>query len=495
MYILVLESSTASAKAMLYDTADSSRVVRSQAYRQTGADTGKRDVEGVFQETADLGRELATGKDVAAIALSCTWHSLLLCGQDMSPRTPVYLWSNTEASELCGKLRKDTAYTRSYYQKTGCMVNAIYPFFKLKLLAQQGYDLTRHRILGQGSYNTFRLTGEWVVTDAVASGSGLMDIRAKTFDPELLRELGIKDINLGRLATYKETLPLSKEGAAMLGLSPGIPVIAAMPDGALNQVGSGAMAEGVMTLSLGTSGAMRLTVSRPVMPDTPGAWCYLGPDTWLSGAATSGCCNCVDWFRDSLCGGEASYATLDAEAAGQVGDTPVFLPFLYGERCPGWQDDRRGGFLHVMPSHTRGSLYRGLLEGILFNLYQCYQLLCGVHGTPDQIRLSGGIANSPFWTQMCADVFGHEMDMDDEMHASMMGGVRLASRILGIAAGAGSVGDTGIAGAADIAEGAGNLDSGCDSGVSGRRITPNPEATKTYREKYSRYLEYYDKAL
>ena len=43
-----------------------------------------------------------------------------------------------------------------------------------------------------------------------------------------------------------------------------------------------------------------------------------------------------------------------AEAAGVEelrGDVPVFLPFLFGERCPGWCDSRRAGFYQVKASH------------------------------------------------------------------------------------------------------------------------------------------------
>ena len=467
MLILVLESSTSSAKAMLYDTDSGAIETRAAAFRTAGPVPGTHLAEDVFQDMASLGRGLAAGKDVAAIALSCAWHSVMLCDSDMQPLTPVYLWTNTDASALCDDLRRDAGFTTAYYHQTGCMVNAIYPFFKLKYLASSGYRLSDYRIMGQGTYNTWRLTGAWVVTDAVASGSGLLDIHTLSFDPALLGELGITASHLGEPVTWRDTLPLSEEGAALLGLAPGIPVIASMPDGALNQAGSGAMGEGLMSLSLGTSGALRLAVSRPVIPESPSLWCYRGPDRWLSGAATSGCCNCVDWFSRAL-GAGAGLAELDAMAARVTGETPVFLPFLFGERCPGWDDGRRGGFLHLKPSHSMGDMYRGVLEGVLFNLYQCYEALCRVNGAPHTIRLSGGITHSPFWMQMCADVFDRIMLQDATAHASMMGGVNLARHMLGLLRDLGEV-----------------------EAQSGVQIVPDPGATEVYRQKYARYLDCY----
>ena len=78
-------------------------------------------------------------------------------------------------------------------------------------------------------------------------------------------------------------------------------------DGGLNQVGVGALEKGVATLSVGTSGAVRLTTDRPIIPETPGTWCYLSPKSWLSGAATNGCCNCIDWARTRLFPAGTSY--------------------------------------------------------------------------------------------------------------------------------------------------------------------------------------------
>ncbi len=78
-----------------------------------------------------LEEQLAEGREISIISLSGTWHSVLLCDRRMRPATPVYPWSYTGAAPLCGRLREDAGFVEDYYQKTGCMVNATYPFFKL----------------------------------------------------------------------------------------------------------------------------------------------------------------------------------------------------------------------------------------------------------------------------------------------------------------------------------------------------------------------------
>lgn len=470
MKILVLEASTTSAKTMVYDTETRGQEVRTKVFTPTYEDLTVQDADAVFTELMALGREACRGLEIDIIALSGTFHNLLLCDEKMHPVSPVYLWSNREAADLCHRLRLEKDYVGTYNRKTGCMVNASYPYFKLRHMKEKGYDLVKYRIAGQGSYDMYRLTGEWVIMDSLASGTGLVDIREKTYDRGLLEELGLDIAQLPRIVDFRETFPLFSEGAEILGLREGIPVIATGPDGALNQVGSGALKDGVMTFSVGTSGALRLGAPKPVLPETPSTWCYLAPKGWLIGAATSGASNCVDWYKDRMFPEGTTYETVE-NGFGAMVDAPIFLPFLFGERCPGWEDDRNAAFMEIKPHHTPHDFYRSILEGVLFNLLQCYQILVELNGIPERIRLSGGIVHSTFWTQMCADIFGLDMEIDDVSHSSLMGGIVLGMAVLGVVE--------------DIED---------FETATVRVVHPDPSMAGIYEERYLRYKYWYGKS-
>lgn len=492
MHVLVLEASTTSAKAMLHDLdggpdngspvsgglVESSPVdgrpgrVRVRPYPPMLADPTLHDPQVVVDTVVAVGRELldqfpGLRRDIAMIALGGAWHSVLLCDTDLEPVTPVLPWSFTGASDLCAVLRADADYVDEFAQRTGCMVNAIYPYFKLQLLREQGYDLAAHRIVGQGTFLFHRLTGTVRSSAAMASGSGLLNIHDRTWDETLLASLGIGPEQLGELTGSDAAAPLTAEAAARLGLPAGIPVLPANPDGGLNQLGAGALEEGVMTFSVGTSGALRLSTSRPLISPSHATWCYLSPGGWLSGAATNGACNCVDWFRRSL-PQPSSYRDLEAAASGPD-STPVFLPFLFGERCPGWDDERTGGFTGLRPQHTVADLYLGLQEGILFNLLQCFRALVDAGGDPHTVMLSGGILNSARWTQMAADIFARPMHVTSLEHASLLGGAILAGHALG------RIGD--LKDFTPTVE---------------RVIDPDPATAGLYEHKMERYLAAYD---
>lgn len=471
MYILVLESSTTSAKAMYYDTESGEYEVDARPYSLDYADDHTRfKPDKVFMQTVAVGRELVRGRDVDAVALCSAWHSVGLFNERLEPVTPMYQWTSSYGSEFSSARRADEAYTNNYYETTGCMVNAIYPFFKLLKLAGT-HDMTHIRAMGQGSYNNFRMTGELAVTDCILSGSGLMDIRRLTYADDLLQEIGIDKSHLPPLCTYKEKFMLSDEAAKLLGIKAGVPVIPTCADGALNQTGSGALHGEIMTFSVGTSGAIRLNSHTPRLSDGRKTWCYRTPSSWLSGAATNGATNCIDWFKQLAFGNEVTYSDIEANIR-ELDNTPVFLPFVFGERCPGWRDETRGGFRNLCPQHTLYDMYLGIEEGILFNLLQCYkELTRGAH-EPTHIRLSGGILNSKKWAQMCADIFGRTLEIDGCKHASLMGGVVLAKERLGLI---GRIEDHTLPPAG--------------------YVMPRLEKKAQYEQKFERYMHFYEESI
>ncbi|MCC8190640.1 MAG: hypothetical protein LIP77_08405 [Planctomycetes bacterium] len=467
MQVLILESSTSAAKALLYDSDAGVLAVESENYGPDIDAGGVHDAQAVFTATMRLGRKVAAGQDIAAVSVGGVWHSILACDTRMRPVSPAYLWNFTGTDSICRAIRDDPAAAREIYRHTGCMPNITYSPYAILYMRQNGLDPAGKYFCSQGGYNFFHLTGERYETRNIVSGMGLLNTHELRYDDGILDRCGLRPEQLGELVEYRSFRPLTPAGAELLGVAAGIPVIPPHSDGALNQVGNGAMRPGRMTFSVGTSAAIRLTTDRPILSDPPATWCYVGVEEWMSGAATNGACNCVNWFKETLLGDTWSFGQLEADLL-DPGRTPVFLPFLFGERCPGWQDTRRGGFQDLTGRDDAPALFRAVSEGILFNVYQCYEILTALAGNPDRIILSGGILNSAGWTQMAADIFGRELFLSDNAHASMLGGAALALYAAGALADPRDFGDEALA---------------C--------VQPRPEAGDGYRRKYDRYLECY----
>lgn len=477
MYILALEASTSAAKAVIYKKDEGIIATAGESYPENISNVITQEPDEIYRVLIKCVKELLQTVDVKidGIGISSTWHSLLYLDSDRRPIGRTLTWANTLAAETVQTHRQDKDLGNWIYQKTGCPIHSMYPLWKWIHMKETGMvdpNAKYYYISSQPEYIYEKMTGDIGVSRSVASGTGFMNIHTLDWDDEVLDMAGIEREQLAPLYEPDHWAPLCEEAARELGLEAGIPVTIAGPDGALNQIGAGAMGEGIMTLSVGTSGALRIACDEPLLPEDPSTWCYyVGAGKRLAGAATSGAGNCVQWFARRLNQGRASYKELDAMIEGvSLEDAPIFLPFLYGERCPGWEDSRLGGFQDLKGTHEIQHLYYAVLEGILFNLYQCYEILAEVGEEPKEIRISGGIENSPIWLQMAADIFQRDIYTSRIEHASIMGAVVVTLKALGA------------------------LESLEDFKMpSGDRIVPDQSKIEIYQKRFARYKEWYKK--
>ncbi|MFW5991989.1 MAG: gluconokinase [Halanaerobiaceae bacterium] len=473
MNVLALEVSTSSAKAIAYSSEEGILYSDSIPYGRSVGSITSQNPDGVYNTVLECGHNVVKAVDckIDIIALASTWHSFLMLDKDRKPVDKIRTWANTEASATASKYRQDDEFSHYIYQKTGCPVHSIYPLWKWMYLKSKMSFAGQVYISSKAEYIFEKLTGEIAVSKSTASGTGFMNINTLEWDEDILKFAGLKKEQLSPLYEYDYTGCLVKTAADRMGLAAGIPVVITGPDGGLNQIGSGALKEGMMTLSVGTSGALRLVTPRVLLPEKPSTWCYyLLEDKRLAGAATSGAGNCIDWFMKNINNENLGYEQLDQLASDIKRESaPIFLPFLYGERCPGWQDNRTGGFFNMKGSHKVGHLYYAVLEGILFNLFHSYRILVGVGSCPEEIRVSGGINNSGFWLQMLADILQREIYISSVKDASTMGAVAVAEEIMGTIK--------------DLK----NFDS-----LENSKKIPEPGKKLIYKKRFTKYINYYN---
>lgn len=473
MNVIGLEVSTSAAKGILFSPEEGVIDTVSVKYRE-GADTLTIEPQEVLVAAQEaLTRVVkSTDRPISAIGLGGAWHSLLLLDEKRLPLGPIYTWADVSASSTVERLKKDRQFILNCYQRTGNMVHAMYPVWKyyhLQTTEPETVSKTRY-ISSQLEYVFEHLTGEIGVSKCLASASGFFNIHQLDWDQELLRFVNLDRSQFAELKEPPYAAGLRAAVAQETGLPAGIPVTVGYADGAMNQVGIGGDREGIMSFSVGTSAAIRMVSAQPIIPATPSTWCYyLYHGKRLVGASTQGACSCVDWFLNNLPPNVRSYDLLEEAAAGiKIEEAPFFLPFLFGERCPGWQDKRLGNFMDLKPGHGLGDLYFAILEGVLFNVYHCYQILTEIGGVPEKIMISGGIMNSRLWLQMAADIFERDLLTTGVTNDSTVG-----AAVLGVQA-------------------AGGLRTGERFTPKTSKGTPPPSKNSSlYQERFQRYLELY----
>ena len=292
------------------------------------------------------------------------------------------------------------------------------------------FDKIRHIMLPK-DYINFKLTGNYATDVSDASGMLLLDVEKRAWSEEMLGYLGITEEMLPKLfESYEVTGTVSEEVKELLGLEGEILVAAGAGDQAAGAVGTGTVEEGIVSVTLGTSGVV-FAAHETYAVDSEGnrlhAFCHANGKYHSMGVMLSAA-NCLDWWVKSVNKG-VSFETLLEEAAkvDPGSSNLVFLPYLMGERTPYADPDAKGSFVGLTMTTERGHMTRAVLEGVAFGLNDSLEILRDLKVPVNEVRVIGGGARSELWKQILADVFAVEIQEINTNQGGALGAAILAA--------------------------------------------------------------------
>lgn len=287
------------------------------------------------------------------------------------------------------------------------------------------------KLLDVKDWLMLRATGHAVTTADLANVTWMMDTRKG-------RE-GWSDQLIGRFGLRRELLPAIVEGTASpggltaaaaseLGLAEGLPVFAGAGDVCAAAIGSGAVEDGELHISLGTSSWISGFYPGRRLSASEGYATILSPfgNRPLLIATQESAGSCLDWLDDVI-GHEPA-----ADPPGVA--PPLFLPWLAGERVPVDDNRLRGGFLGLSLQHGRASLRRAVIEGVALNTRWAWQSVARQRGTRHAhlLRAVGGGALNGALCQAMADCLGADIAVArDPRNAGVRGAAAIAAAGLG----------------------------------------------------------------
>lgn len=443
-YFLGIDSSTTATKALLMDSDGKVVGVASSEYgyetprplwsEQEPALWWTATISSIRQVLAETG---VAPDAVKGIGLTGQMHGLVLLDADGQSLRPAILWNDQRTGAECDEMRARIGKQR-LIATTGN--DALTGFTAPKILWVKNnepaiYGRVAHILLPK-DYVRLQLTGVYATDKAGASGTQLFDIEQREWSGEVVSALGIDPAWLPR--TFEGTAVtghLTPSAAQIIGLTAGIPVVGGGGDQAANAVGTGAVVDGVVALSLGTSGVVFASSDQPIVEPNGRlhAFCHAAPGKWHLMGVMLSAAGSLRWFRDT-CAPGLDFETLFAEAAAAPpgSDGLLFLPYLTGERTPHPDPLARGAFVGLTVRHTRAHLTRAVLEGVAFGLRDSFELMKAA-GLADvtQVRVSGGGTRSPLWRQILADVLQAEMATINTAEGAAYGAALLAAVGLG----------------------------------------------------------------
>jgi gluconokinase len=441
--VLGVDIGTTSAKAVAFD-ADGRELGRGEAaYPLLEPEPGQavQDPGAVVDGTLAAIRAGAAaarerGARVAALSFSGAMHSLV--GLDAGGRalTPLITWGDMRATEQAARLRTEHP---ELHDRTGTPLHPMAPLPKLLWLAEHEPETfaAAWRWAGIKELVVARLTGAWAVDHSIASGTGLLNLRALDWDREALALAGLDAGALSPLVPATQLLELDAAAAADLGLQAALPLVVGAADGPLANLGVGAVHHGVAACSIGTSGALRLMVERPAVDRRRSAFCYaLTPGRWVVGGAINNGGVVLRWAGEALAPDLGPHAEAEllalAETVPAGSDGLVMLPYLLSERAPHWSSEPRGAYVGLTRHHGRAHLVRAALEGVCLQLALVLASMRDAGNDVREIRATGGFARSALWRQMLADALGMPIGFPAGHEGSAFGAALLGMEALGL---------------------------------------------------------------
>lgn len=380
--------------------------------------------------------------DIRCVGLTGQMHGLVMLDQMGQVLRPAILWNDQRTATQCVEITEKVSGLARLIELTG---NTVLPGFTAPkiLWVQQNepkvYDQGAHVLLPK-DYIRYCLTGEYATEVSDASGTALFDVSRRAWSAPMLKAL---EIPKDWLPSCTESPVISGQitaiAAKATGLKAGTPVVGGGGDQAAQAVGSGVIAEGIISVTSGTSGVV-FAHSEKFVAEAQGrlhAFCHAVPGKWHLMGVMLSAGGSFRWLRDklgeperstALLTGEDPYDMLTREAAcAPVGsDSLIFLPYLSGERTPHPDPHASGAFIGLTSRHGKSHLIRSVLEGVSFGLRDGLELIKDLGVPIEQVRASGGGARSALWRQIQSDVFGTEMVLVNVTEGAAYGAALLA---------------------------------------------------------------------
>jgi xylulokinase len=379
----------------------------------------------VLAQAAQAGVQPA---DIEAIGLTGQMHGATCLDARGEVLRPAILWNDGRAHRECAALEALVPASRTI---TGNLMMPGFTAPKLLWLARHEPAVFSRiaKVLLPKDYLRFRLSGDYASDLSDSAGTLWLDVARRDWSDAMLAATGLTRSHMPSLHEGPEvTGRLCSDVARQFGLRE-IPLAAGGGDNAAGALGVGVVQAGQAMLSLGTSGVCFVATDGFVANPAQAvhSFCHALPQTWHLMSVMLSAAACVD-FTARLTG-EADVQRLlaEAQARGLDDTTPLFLPYLNGERTPHNNPAAQAAFFGMTASTQRADLVNATLEGVGHGLAQGIAALAATGAPLGAISLIGGGARSAYWAQMIADISGRPLLRRAEAEVGpSLGAARLA---------------------------------------------------------------------
>lgn len=378
-----------------------------------------RDIESLVSTAAEQHRDTI----ITAMGISAFFPGFIALDNQGNALTNLISWMDPRGSKIVSRYKKEQKDTHLLREKTGCVVHESSTLWKILWLQEERPEIfyKTGKFLTLSDFVTCRLCGKYSISYPAASATALFNIQSLRWDYKILQIAGITRSQLSRCHPVFHKEKILKKNTSRMGLSEHAVMILGAGDGHLSNVGCGCISGRTLCSTIGTSSALRILRGSPVQ--RPQVWShYFDHDTYVSGIATNAGAGTLAWVRNAICQGisDSTFSAIDTTDLSCPSDL-IVLPFFDGERGPGYHQNMSAVISGIRSGCRDSDIYAAAIEGILFNLFDCYRILIQDTGEPEEIVATGGYINSEKMLQMQADIFNMKIKVPASHEASAVG--------------------------------------------------------------------------
>ncbi len=273
-YLLGLDIGTTGAKAVLVDGAGGVVARATSEYplhtpkpgwaEQDPEDWWRGTVEAVRRVMAEAG---ARPEEVRGIGLSGQQHGSVFLDKDGRVLREALLWCDQRTVAECEWIHETIGFDQVVVETLNPVLTG---FQAPKIVWLQRneprlYERLRMILLPK-DYIRYRMSGEYATEVSDAAGTSLLNVANRDWSEVMVRGLGLEMDMLPKVyESPVASAAVSADAAEELGLRAGIPIAGGGGDNACSAVGAGVIGEGVVAVSVGTSGTVFSAMSEPKM--------------------------------------------------------------------------------------------------------------------------------------------------------------------------------------------------------------------------------------
>jgi xylulokinase len=393
------------------------------------------------------------GEEVVGVGTAGMLPAIVLLDGEGRLLRPSIQQSDGRCGAEIRELREEIA-EAAFISRTGNGINQQLAIGKLRWIEKHEPEVFRRigTVFGSYDYVNWRLTGERAIERNWALESGFMDIARRTVSDDLVSLAHIPPSSLPRaVASHEVVGRVTRQAAADTGLSAGTPVTGGAADLVASALAAGICRAGDVLLKFGGSIDV-LTASGRVAPD-PRMYIdfHLIPGLYMPNGCMATGGSGLNWFASNFARG-LSLKRLDrlAKAIPPGSAGVAVLPYFLGEKTPVHDPEARGIISGLSLSHSRGHLWRALLEAYAYAVAHNVEVLNEIGHSTERFTVSDGGSDSEVWMQIVADVLQRPLRRLAGHPGSCLGAAWTAAMGVGAASDWGGV--TGYVGERDTVE-------------------------------------------